>query len=34
VVWIFMRTQMRISRVEGALLVLLGVARWTLDFAY
>ena len=29
---IFMRTHWRIGRVEGALLILLGIARWYLDF--
>ena len=31
---IFMRTRMRVSRVEGMVLVLIGVARWVTDIAF
>lgn len=31
IVWLFMRTQMRVSRLEGLCLVLLGIARWAGD---
>jgi cation:H+ antiporter len=31
---LFMRTGWRISRWEGALLILMGAARWTMDFAF
>jgi Ca2+/Na+ antiporter len=31
---IFMRTRMRVSRVEGMVLILIGVARWVADIAF
>ena len=29
-----MRTQMRVTRVEGMVLILIGIARWVTDFAF
>ena len=31
---VMMRTQMRVTRVEGMVLILIGVARWVADFAF